>query len=106
MSDRPVLGQCKGCERLVYWVKAMKKGRRVPKWMPLDADPDTGRPRIVAGGNVQLDHMEAEFLSTEHTMIVRVLGAASTPDPNRETWVTHFSTCPQADYFRNLHAAA
>ena len=79
MAKRPAFDHCKSCGAEIYWLRT-ERG----KWVPLDAVP-------VPDGNVIVgDDGTARYVARH---------AAELP-PDVPRYVSHFSSCPQAQEWR------
>lgn len=94
------MAECKSCNRPITWVVVAKSGKK----MPIDRDP-------VADGNIVLTGEKdtetgADLVAYEKAAVPEPGDRVAFPmigEPSRTTrprYVSHFSTCPDADEHR------
>ncbi len=84
MSDEK-FSRCRSCDEPIRWTITEKHGRR----MPVDAEPV-----LTARGFRLLDGPE---YGDGETLVSRFV---TRPEPGERLYLSHFSTCPNADQHR------
>lgn len=80
MADNLKLAHCKSCGAPIVWTVTSKG-----KSMPVDADP------VRATRGFRLEEHDGEEVAAVFT---------AEPDPGERLYVSHFSSCPNADQHR------